>query len=138
MPELPRAEVALLLHVVILRKGRNARSFAAELSRLLQHNLRPAIVFLHRAVNFHHSALQLPHIADAFQITRENYGREGAQPVIFTEIEVVHSSHALFDAHNSADYSACLTHVLPGLVKGDALGKNQRRRKQCDQQKRGD
>src|SRR5207245_6047423 len=46
MAELPRAEVSLLLDVEILRKGRNARSFAAELSRLLQYNLRPAIVFL--------------------------------------------------------------------------------------------
>src|SRR5207249_7317277 len=63
---------------------------------------------------------------------------EGTQPVVFTEIEVVHSSHTLFDTHNSTGYAACLTHVLPGLIKGDALGKNQRRRKQGDEHKRGD
>ena len=138
MAELPRAEVSLLLDVEILRKGRNARSFSSELSRLLQNNLCSAVVFLHRAVYFHHASLQLPHIANAFQITWKNYGREGTQPVVFTEIEVVHSSHTLFDTHNSTGYAACLTHVLPGLIKGDALGKNQRRRKQGDQQKRGD
>jgi hypothetical protein len=68
--------------------------------------------------------LQLPHIADAFQITGKNYGREGAQPVVFTEIDVVHSSHTLLDTHNFAGYAACLTHMLLGLIKGDALGKN--------------
>jgi hypothetical protein len=73
-----------------------------------------------------------------FKSLGKNYGREGAQPVVFTEIDVVHSSHALLDAHNFAGYAACLTHVLPGLIKGDALGKNQRRREQGDQQKRGD
>jgi len=85
MAELPRAEVALFLDVIILRKRGNTRPVSSELSRLLQYNLRPAIVFLHRAVYFHHPALQLPHIADAFQITGKNYGREGAQPVVFTE-----------------------------------------------------
>src|SRR5207247_6710980 len=120
MPELPRAKVSLLLDVVIPRKGRNARSFTAELSRLLHDNLCSAVVFLHRAVYFHHASLQLPHIANAFQITWKNYGREGTQPVVFTEIEVVHSSHTLFDTHNSTGYAACLTHVLPGLIKGDA------------------
>jgi len=122
MPELPRAEVPSLLDVIILRKRRNTRAVSSELSCLLQNNLCSAVVFLHRAVYFHNQSLQLPHIANAFQITWKNYGREGTQPVVFTEIEVVYSSHTLFDAHNSAGYAACLTHVLPGLIKGDALG----------------
>src|SRR5207302_4054423 len=111
--ELPRAEVSLLLDVEILRKGRNARSFPSELSRLLQNNLCSAVVFLHRAVYFDHSALQLPHIANAFQITGKNYGREGAQPVVFTEIDVVHASPTLLDTHNCADYAAVRRVVAP-------------------------
>src|SRR5947207_8044757 len=56
MAELPGAEVSLLLDVEILRKGRNARSFSSELSRLLQNNLCSAVVFLHRAVYFDHAS----------------------------------------------------------------------------------
>src|SRR5207244_13203957 len=52
MAELPRAAVSLLLDVEFLRKGRNARSFAAELSRLMHYNLSLAFVFLHRYVHF--------------------------------------------------------------------------------------
>jgi hypothetical protein len=70
---------------------------SAELTIFLANDPRAAIVFLDRAVDLDHPALQLAEVAHVFQVAGEDYDCEGAQTEVVAKIQEVSPSRARLD-----------------------------------------
>ena len=74
------AVVSLLLDVVILGQRRDQGSASGELAHAFQHDLRAAVVHLHRAANFDDASFEAADIADIFQVRTENDDMKTGRP----------------------------------------------------------
>lgn len=115
------------LDIVVLWQRRNEHGVFAELPWMTKNNLRAAVVFLNRSVDFNRSTFELANISDMLEIVCEYHNRERAGVEIFAEIEEGNPFAALFDVKNGAPNTLGRTNVLVSVGKGDTIRGSQTR-----------
>jgi hypothetical protein len=123
--------VALIFDVVILWQRRNPYPLSAELSRLLENNLGPPVVLLHRAVDLDHFILQLAYIADLLKVVRKNHNGKRTHHGILAKIEEGDAPAGMFYPDYLAGDALVFPYVLPSLGYRNAAGGRESREEQC-------
>ena len=125
-PEFPRARMPTLLHVEILRQGREP-CCTAQLPRTLEDYLRAVIITLQLSTNFKVLSCKLPHVAHIFQVVGKDDRRKRTEPVIFAKIEIVDSISSSLYPNYLSGYALSFTDVLLSLIKSNAGGRGKLR-----------
>jgi len=121
-PEASRAVVAAVLDIVGLGHRRDHGSSAGDLTNAVENNLWSPVVEFDRTVDFDDAACQTPHIANIFQIVRENHDRERARHLIFAEVEKVNACGTHSNAQDFAGHAPGFADMLTGFSYGNAIG----------------
>ncbi len=116
------AVVALFFHVVVFRQWWNQGGAAGELADLLEDDFSASVVELDGTVDFDNVALEAAHIADIFQIGREDHDGEWAGSLLGAEVDEVDATGSGLNVGDFAGDALGFAYVLRGLVDGQAVG----------------
>jgi len=131
-----RAIAPLLFDVVVFGQRRNSGTGAAQLPVFFENNFCASVVFFHLSVDLDHPALQLPHIAHAFQVTGKDHDGKWAQAKVVAEVQKMNTSRPLLDPYHHADYALDLAHVVLGFREGEAIRAGKAAHEGCKDQHR--
>ena len=73
-------------------------------------------------MNLDHAAFESPHVADVFQIMREDHHAEGTSRLVFAKIEIPNSFDANLHPHHFTADTLRFPHMLAGFANWDAVG----------------
>jgi len=94
MAELPGAELALALDVILLRYGGNPCRIAKQLAGALENDFRASVVIRYVSSNLDLTSGQLPDISHMPEVTGKDDHRERARAVVLAEIKKMRSAAA--------------------------------------------
>jgi len=88
---------------------------------LLEDDLCPSVVFLHRAVDLDHLILELTDVSNAFQIVRKNHDSERTHHGILAEIKERDTPAGVLNAEDLTGDALVFTYVLASLGNGNTV-----------------
>ena len=115
------AVVALFFHIVFFRKRRDQQTTAGDLAQAVQNDFGTAIVKFDRAFDFDHVSGEAAHVADIFQIVREDDDGKWAGHLVFTEVDEVNSSRTDFYFEHLARHAGGFSDVSAGVLDGNTV-----------------
>lgn len=124
--------VAFLFHVVLFRKGRDKERAPRNLANAIEDDLGAAVIKFDRTLDFDQVSRKPAHIADIFQIAREDHDGKWAGHLVFTKVEEVNPLRSDFNLQNSSADACGFAYVSAGFMDRDAVGSHSSARGEQD------